>query len=238
MAKRLCLCFGLILCCIMVGSEIKPLPDQILLNTIQQLHGKVELVNYHYGSRVTDWMLAEQVDSFAWKLANDLNCLSVQKRQDHFGVHYQAERKDANWTTRLHVLNDQPHHALAKPYVSIQIRGSDTDVSSSVYRRLKHLLVKYHFPPNIHFTLQGRIPSIQGSIRQVIAQAFQLLHAKEVEGIYTEQFISSSAISRILPDRGLKTQHGKMNVQAALKMNREKNQFLFTIGSPIITIEY
>mgnify|MGYP001175240444 CR=1 FL=1 len=229
---------GLILSIILMGSQTKPFPDQLLFQTIQQLNGKVELVNYHFGSRVTDWMSTAQMDSFVQQLANELNCLSIQKRQQLSGVYYQAERRDQAFITRLQVLNDQPDQPLVKPYVSIQIRGSGSDPTQSVYQQLSKFLLKHHFSPNIHFTLQGSIPTAQGSKAQLIARAFQFLHAKEIEGINTKQLISSSAMSDLLPDYGLKTQNGKMNVQAAAKINRKKNQFLFTIGSPIITIEY
>jgi len=239
--RRIYLCLGLIFSFILMGSQAKPfpLPDQILVQTVQQLNGKVELVNYHVGRRTIDWMSTDQIDFYVQQLAKDLHCLSVQKREDATGVHYQAERTGAAFTTRLYVLNDQPQRKLARPYVSIQIRSFGTwEPTRSVYRQLNKLLLKHHLPPNIHFTLQGRIPAVKGSVQQLIAKTFQLLQAREIEGIVTERFVSSSAISQILPAQGLMTPNGKMNVQAAAKIDQKNDQYLFTIGSPIITIEY
>ncbi len=229
-----------ILSLFMMGSQVQQQPDQILFQTVQKLGVKVDFVVYHYGSRASEWMPTNRMDQFVQQLAKDLECSSIKKQQDALGIHYQAENKEAHFTTKLHVLNDRPNHAWAKPYVSIQRIGSGEEKaqSNSIYQQWKRLLITHRFPPNIQFTIRGSRSDIQGSEKQLVTQALQLLQAKEIEGIHTDQFISSSANSSILPLQGIPTRNGLMNVQAAAKMDRKNHKQLFTIGSPIITIEY
>lgn len=241
MIKRICLLLGtMMLSLLLMGSQVKQQPDQILRETVQRLDVKVDFVVYHYGSRPSDWMPTSRMDQFVQQLAAGLKCSSIKKQQDDLGIHYRAEKKDASFITKLHVLNDQPNQIWSKPYVSIQMIGSGEtkDQSSSIYQQWERLLITNRFPLNIHFSIKGSMPADQGSAKQLITRAFQLLQAEEIEGMHAEDFVSSSAHSAILPLEGLHTGKGKMNVQAAAKFDRKNHKLLFTIGSPIITIEY
>lgn len=240
MNKGMVLLFGMLLSLFLMGSQINPQPDEVLFKTVKKLNVEVHFIVYHYGGRSSKWMLTSKVNSFVQQLAKNFNCSSIRKYRDDNGIHYQAEKKEANSFTKLHVLNDRPNQIWSKPFVSIQLIRSnpENDRANFVYQQWRKRLTDQWLSPNVHFTIQGSRPLKQGTEKDIIVQAFQLLKAKQIEGIHTKRLISLSANSTILPLEGLQTKNGRMNVQVAAKVDRKQDRLLFTIGSPIITIEY
>src|SRR5690606_4789664 len=116
-----------------------------------------------------------------------------------------------------------------KPFVSIQMVQSKPgdDRASLVYQQWRKLLTDHWLSPDVHFTIQGSRPLKQGTEKEIVAQAFQLLKAKEGEGIHTKRLISRSANSAILPLEGLQTKNGRMNVQVAARVDRKQDKLLF-----------
>lgn len=230
---------GLFLSFLLMGSQAQPQPDQILLETAKKLGIGVNTIVYHHGGRTSSWIPTSQVDLLVSQIANELHLSPIKKQKDGRRLYYRAHKKQPNLITELHVVNDQFTEIWSKPYISIQMikDGESTGQTFPVYQRLKQILIKYRVSPKIHCTIRGSKPYRNEPLTHPVDQMFQILQAKEVEAIQTEQMVSISALSSKLP-KGLNTRGGLMNVQAATKVDRITNQLLFTIGSPIITIEY
>lgn len=223
----------------LVGSQMKPEPEEILLNTIQEMGVEPELVVLHHGSRV-EQMSSKQLDSFVIQLMNSLQLKNEKKETNRDGIKYIATGKiGRNINIDLNVINDEPTNTWIKPYISVQLKGrGKLDSEWAEARNLVvHALRSNEIIPKFHISFQGAMKNSSSGLEQPIVQALEKLHAREVESMRTSHTLSISAYSPRLPDR-LKTGGGWMNVQVASRMSHDNQRLIFTIGTPIITIEY
>lgn len=231
------LLLSIFLSMILMGSQAKSQTDQLLWDTMYRLGVKVDRVVYHHGGRFSHQVSVSQLDQRVQQIAHAFSLSSVTKRTEVDGVRYQAMDRKSNMITKLIVVNDQPNQAWSKPYISIQIAHDGKDFDRSIYQRLVQVLTHYQIHPQIDCSMQGSKPYRQEPLTTFVSQAFLHLQAHEVEAIRTKQVISVSAWSPRISG-GLRTQGGQMNLQVATKIDEQTNRLLFTIGSPIITIEY
>lgn len=230
----------LLLSCCLVGSQMKPEPEAILLNTIQQMGIEPNITVLHHGSRIEQRLSSKQLDSFVIQLVNSLQLDNVEKESNQDGIKYIATGKiGRNINIDLHVINDEPTSTWVKPYISIQLKGrGKLDSEWTLARNLVvHALQSNGLIPKLHISFQGSMTNSSSRLEQPIVQALEKLQAKEIESMRTSHTVSISAYSPLLPDR-LKTGGGWMNVQIAARLSHDNQRLIFTIGTPIITIEY
>lgn len=229
---------GLLSSLLLIGSQGKPENDQVLWETAKKLGIQVNQIVYHHGSRMQEAVKWNQVDQLVRQMAYDLKLSSIQKHESADGIRYQAQKKVGHLTTQLTVVNDQPKQKWCKPYISIQmlLEGAP-HLEPSVHHQLKSFLARYQIHPQLDYSLQGSKSVQHEPKEQLIRETFSHLQAKEVEAVRTTQVVSVSAWSPMLSG-SIKTHGGLMNLQVATRINEEAKQLLFTIGSPIITIEY
>lgn len=238
MKKWTYLFLGLLSSFILIGSQVKPESDQILWETAKKLGIQVNQIVYHHGSRMQEPVEFSQVDQLVSQMANDLKLPSVQKQESSDGVRYQSQNKVGSLTTQLTVVNDQPRKKWCKPYISMQmVLEGDSRLEPSIHHHLNRFFAQYRITPQLDYSLQGSKSFQHEPKEQLIQETFAHLQAKEVEAVRTRQVVSVSAWSPMLSG-SIKTHGGLMNLQVATRINEETQQLLFTIGSPIITIEY
>lgn len=237
MRKGTYLFLGIFLSMILMGSQAKSQTDQLLWDTMNRLEVNVDRVVYHHGGRFPHRVLSSQLEPLVRQIAHALSLSSFTKRTEKDGVRYEAMNRKSKMTTKLTVVNDRPNQAWSKPYISIQIAHEAEDIDRSTYQRLVQVLQRYQITPQIDCSMQGSRPYRQEPMTMFVSQALSHLQAHEIEAIRTEQMISVSAWSPRISG-GIQTRGGQMNLQIATKLDEQTNRLLFTIGSPIITIEY
>jgi hypothetical protein len=229
-----------ILSLLLTGSDLKPTTEHILLQVFQSIGVKPEYFVLHHGGRTSTRINRGQADAFVHQLADQLNFKSVSKEVRADGIRYSATGQiGRNITAELNVINDEPEKQWMQPYISIRVKGRGKPGRELEQARslLAVTLQSNAIIPHFHFSIQGTISSAPSRLEQPIVQAFQKLHAKEVESMLTTHTASISAYSPMLPG-GLKTKGGWMNLQAAARVNHDTRRLIFTLGTPIITIEY
>jgi hypothetical protein len=173
-------------------------------------------------------------------MQHSLKLSSISKQEDIQGIHYTLKGNfGRNLFIELNVINDEPSKKAVQPYISIKIsgRGKPNGELAKARNRLTQVLQANKIIPHFHFSIQGSIPMKSSRLDHPIVQAFEKLHAKEVESMRTSHTVSLSAYSPLI-EESLKTEGGLMNIQAATRVNHEKQRLMFTLGTPIITIEY
>ncbi|TCS95610.1 YwmB family TATA-box binding protein [Hazenella coriacea] len=224
----------------LVGSQMKLEPEEILLNTIREMGVQPEIAVLHHGSRVEQGLSSKQLDSFVVQLMNSLQLKNKKKETNRDGIKYIATGKiGRNINIDLHVINDEPTSTWMKPYISIQLKSRGQTDSEWLRARniIVHALQSNGLIPKLHISFQGSMKNMSSRLEQPIVQALKKLHATEIESMRTSHTVSISAYSPQLPDR-LKTGGGWMNVQVASRWSHDNQRLIFTIGTPIITIEY
>ena len=237
MFKWTYLFIGLLFSLILIGSGTKPSTDQLLWETMKRLEMRVERIVYHHGERISHRILTNQLDSLVEKMATDLRLGAPTKQIHSDGIRYEANGKHENIVTNLTVVNDQFMQTWSKPYISIRIMQSEQKIDRSIYQHLTQVLARYQLTPNINCSIQGSKKYQQESLENLLTDIFSYLHASEVEAVRTKQMMSISGWSPRLSG-SLTTKGGQMNLQVATRLDEQTNRLLFTIGSPIITIEY
>lgn len=237
MFKWTYLFIGLFFSLILMGSEAKPSTDQLLWETMNKLEMRVERTVYHHGERISYLILTNQLDQLVEKMASDLRLGVPTKQVNRDGIRYEASGTHGNVTTDLTVVNDQFMKTWSKPFISIRIMQRGQKYEQSIYQRFAQFLARYQLKPNIDCSMQGSKPYQDERFEHLLTKTFRYLHASEVEAARTKQMMSISGWSPRLSG-SLQTRGGQMNLQVATRLDEQTNRLLFTIGSPIITIEY
>lgn len=97
------------------------------------------------------------------------------------------------------------------------------------------ILLDYNINAHTDFSFQGS--SRVGANSAIVRVIEKNLSAKKIESLNSASTTSISAYSPYL-DEGFKITKGNMNLQIASRMNYATNTLIFTLGSPVITIEY
>ncbi|SEM79415.1 YwmB family TATA-box binding protein [Lihuaxuella thermophila] len=229
-----------ILSLLLTGSNLMPTTEHRLIQVFDSMGVKPEYFVLHHGGRTPERISRNRADAFVHQLADQLHLKSVRKEVRADGIRYSATGQiGRNITAELNVINDEPERQWIQPYISVQVKGRGKPGRELERTRnlLAHTLQSNAMIPHFHFSIQGSISSPPSRLEQPIVQAFQKLHAKEVESMRTTHTASISAYSPMLPG-GLKTKGGWMNLQAAARVNHDAHRLIFTLGTPIITIEY
>lgn len=230
----------IILTLFLVGSQMELQTEQLLLQTFQSVGAEPEHYVLHHGSRTTQLLARNQLDGWVKRIEESLHTTSSRKQKEPDGVRYTALGKiGRNLKVEINVINDEPQKEWSHPYVSIQVtgRGKPGLEWTLARKRVADILYSNGMSPHFHYSIQGSQPFPSSRLEQPIVQALEKLQAKEVESMRTNHTISISAYSPLLPN-GLKTGGGLMNIQAATRVNHDTNRLIFTLGTPIITIEY
>ncbi len=229
-----------VLSLLLTGSGLEPTTEHILFQVFDSMGVKPENFALHHGGRTHTRIYRGQADAFVHQLADQLNLKSVRKEIRADGIRYSsAGQIGRNITAELNVINDEPDRQWIRPYISIHVkgRGKPGREWEQTRSRLADILKANAIIPYFHFSIQGSISPPPSRLEQPIVQALQKLHAKEVESMLTTHTASISAYSPVLPGE-LKTRGGRMNLQVAARVNHDTRRLIFTLGTPIITIEY
>ncbi|MBA4495975.1 YwmB family TATA-box binding protein [Paenactinomyces guangxiensis] len=223
----------------LAGSHTDPSAESVLLRVFQSVGADPEQYVLHHGSRISKPVARAQMNTFVKRLQTSLQLMPVNRQVNKNAIQYTTSgRIGRNLTAELNVINDEPLRTWSQPYISIQVRGRGIPGQelARVRKQLVNVLHSNGIIPHFHFTIQGSQP-LRSGLEQPIVQALKKLQASEVESMRTSHTVSISAHTPMLPG-GLKTGGGLMNIQAAARVNHDTHRLIFTLGTPIITIEY
>lgn len=223
-----------------IGSQEQPQPEGHLLKAFKKVGVEPERYVLHYGNRMHRAMSPEEIEEWTRALGRSLNTGPVEINDELDGIKFSAEGAiERNILVKMVVINDEPSKAQIHPYLSIQLAGNGNNRESFQAARdqVTRVLLNYEITPIYHYSVQGSRPVKNEHEEHLLAEIFQQLRAEEVEAMRTDHTISISALSPLLP-AGIKTRGGMMNMQAAVRMNRDAHRMVVTLGTPIITIEY
>lgn len=107
------------------------------------------------------------------------------------------------------------------------------------YAYLKNALENASVTPKIKVNIQGALDQklSHSSQKQKIMDMFNSLGAYVSEGLNEKEVISLSVFSKKLSN-SIKSEEYQMNVQIASRFDPLDGKTTFTIGTPLITIEY
>lgn len=223
-----------------IGSQEQPQPEGHLLETFKKVGVEPERYVLHYGSRIHRAMSQKEIEEWTQELSRLLDIGPVEINDELDGIKFSAEGAvERNILVKLVVINDEPSKAQIHPYLSIQLvgKGNHQENWQAARDQVTRVLLDHGITPFYHFSVQGSRPVKTEQEEHLLSEIFRLLKAKEVEAMRTDHTISISALSPLLP-AGIKTKGGMMNMQAAIRMNRDAHRMVITLGTPIITIEY
>ncbi|WP_169713646.1 YwmB family TATA-box binding protein [Paludifilum halophilum] len=233
-----------ILTTFLVGSSPMTREERIIVRALEEAGAKPSLYMWHHGGRTKDFYPRESVSTWVDALTDDLDIESARRVTEADGQRWTAS---GVWKRNIHielnVINDRPRERFVQPYISIRLMGRGLS-DAHLFRARNHLirvLQQHHLEPRTHFSVQGTIqpPTRRESLRKekIIARVLMRLGADEVESMKSERTTSVSAYTPLF-NGGLETRGGTMNIQAAVKTGTDEKSVIFTLGTPIITIEY
>lgn len=233
------ICLGCIFSLGLVSSADTPPVDQTMLTVLQKLQITPQQYMLHHGGRTEKLWHRDEMDQLANALARSFHLNHPQKMLDTRSIEYKAT---GSWKRKLlisiRVVNMKPEQTWSQPYISIRLSG-DGKPGIHFYQareQLKTVLKDVNVSANLDFAIQGTKPAILDG-KLYVKSALRQLHATEVEAVQDYPLISQSAYSPLMEQK-LRTRGGWMNVQVAARIDRTHQQMIFTLGSPIITIEY
>lgn len=196
-----------------------------LVHAFQKLHIAPTLYVLHYGSEL------QGIDQ-----QQGLNVMHSLQKYFHLPLKkedgaYIVKGRFRSFDVKGTLLNNKE-----QPYLSLQVstQGAFNKEILNIKKQLGNLLRINKQEPHFHFSIQGQKQDHHPD--KLLKDALYILHAKEVESL-KGQTVSVSAYSSLLGET-IKTAGGPMNVQIALRAAQGKNQWMVTMGTPIITIEY
>ncbi|KAB2336532.1 YwmB family TATA-box binding protein [Cytobacillus depressus] len=134
-----------------------------------------------------------------------------------------------------------PTKQQVQTYVIYEVKGNGW--KSELEKDLNHLLVSrtsdiFHKNSTIFSCLKGEFnDKIEESLSEEISHLLAVFHAKEVEGLKEQNFISTSAYSTMF-DNPVETNGKDMNLQIGIRNQGLGEKTTLVVGTPIITIEY
>ncbi|MBD1372166.1 YwmB family TATA-box binding protein [Hazenella sp. IB182357] len=217
--------------------------EQQLVHLFSEMNVQTDQFILHHSSRTSRTIQSEDMDAFVSKWIHDLGLRTVKKTNEKDGIRYVSERDfGSDFRLKCVIVNDKPNENVNYPYLSIQLigKGKPTKHVMSIRGHIEDVIQSYGMIPTFRFTLQGgkTLSNIEReSLEAPIKAIMKRLEAQEVESMRTNQTVSVSMFSPHFSET-LRTRGGLMNLQVATRVNRDTNQMMITIGSPIITIEY
>lgn len=216
------------------GNEV-PLRLQ---EVVQATDIKPNLYVVHHSGRIGRLLSPSQVEQNMRQWVNGLSLDKQQTHRDQDGIRYEATGMWGNLAVSLSMIIDEPMATRSDPYLAIQVtgKGKPTAVWSQAAEKIHKFLHGQGIPTHFHYSIQGtmdRATDTSAIAHHIIKQ----LHAKEIEGIQTDQTVSLSAYSPLFSEQ-IQTMGGAMNLQVATHRNQADGKLVVTIGSPIITVEY
>jgi hypothetical protein len=209
-----------------------------LQEVAQTMKIKPTLYVVHHSGRVGRMLSPSQVEQNMRQWMNELSLDKQQTHRDQDGIRYEATGMWGNLDVSLSMIIDEPKATQSDPYLAIQVtgKGMPTVAWSQAADNIHKFLHEQRIPTHFHYSIQGtldRVTDTSAIAHHIIKQ----LHAKEIEGIQTDQTVSLSAYSPLFSEQ-IQTMGGAMNLQVATHRNQTDGKLIVTIGSPIITVEY
>lgn len=233
---KILLGFIFILC--LVGSESAPPMEQLMLSVFRQLQIRPHVYVLHHGGRTEKSFQYKEIAPLAKYFTHVLRLPSPQERRGQRHISYSSSGVcQQKWDCSIQVINFEPHHTWVQPFISIRIKGEGLPEKRFFHLRqlVQQALVDVNVQPRFDFSIQGKTANKDGA--RLLQKALSTLHASPVEAIRQQPFISISAFTPLVTER-LRTLGGWMNVQTAARIERTTGMLVFTLGSPIITMEY
>lgn len=223
---------------LMGSSQAGTMVPQKLLSAAYKM--EIEPTSYvvHHSGRTGHLLSSSQAEQNMRQWVNELSLDKIQKRTDQDGIRYDASGKWGNLEVSFYMIMDQPEINASEPYIAMQVtgHGQPKDDWPKAAERIQKFLFKQRIPTHLHYSIQGNLEHSTDTIK-VAHNVVKQFHAKEIEGMETDQTVSISAYSSVFSE-SVQTKGGKMNLQVAAHRDVKDGKLIVTIGSPIITVEY
>ncbi|MXQ52868.1 YwmB family TATA-box binding protein [Shimazuella alba] len=223
---------------LMGSSQVESVVPQRLLTVVNDMEINPTTYVVHHSGRTRNLFTPSQAEQKMRQWVNELSLAKMEKKMDQDGIRYDASGKWGNLEVSFYMIIDQPNAKVSEPYVAIQVTGHGRpkgDWPKSA-ERIQKFLYQQEIPTHLHYSIQGNIEHSTDTLK-IAHNIVKQLHAKEIEGMETDQTVSISAYSPMFSE-SIQTRGGTMNLQVATHRDMRSGKLVVTIGSPIITVEY
>ncbi|WP_188453321.1 YwmB family TATA-box binding protein [Virgibacillus oceani] len=218
----------------------------LLMCTLSEANVKNEKVILKFSGLVNTYEDISQIHSFKVELERAFSTnLSLTTQQDEKElIKYQGQKVVSSLpnskikVAQASVLKKNGNYQVYL-IVSLLSYSIDQNGFSQNYDYLKNALENASVTPNIKVNIQGSVNQklTHSGQKQKIMDMFNSLGASVSEGLNEKEVISLSGYSKKLSN-SIKSDKYNMNIQIASRFDPLDGITTFTIGTPLITIEY
>lgn len=217
---------------------------QLLIQAFSESNIDIEKLALNYSDRVITYKDSTDIDSLRKELEKafsiELKLISKNKELVKYqGVKSVPSLNDAVMKVGLaSTLND---NGVYDVYLIVNLLNGVTQPYnfSQYYAYLKQSLEYVNITPVININIQGSLDqkTTFKTRKEVVMNLFKNLSASVSESLIEEEVISLTGFSEKL-NSSLNSNNNQINIQIASRFNLLDSKTTFTIGTPIITIEY
>ena len=225
------------------ASSYEPLQAAMLATGARveewNLHGWVKLPN----AQLTD----EQLEQIVKETIKELGVNNApyqfihQQRKKHHSVQAEMVSPSLHILIAAQVISPSPVAGQSEGYLVINMEGKEDETISikHMQEKIAYITKKNGHSPQISTCLIGWLDGKlrDGEWRDCLQNAFEITHAKNIEQIRAEHFVSYTGFT---PDIAEWIQIGDqvINFNMAMHYSQYDDRTYITIGSPVITREY
>ncbi|MCS1352265.1 YwmB family TATA-box binding protein [Mechercharimyces sp. CAU 1602] len=224
----------------LIGSTAAPSEVEALIHVFEDMNVTPEKVVIHHGSKLAAPIEKQNAEQLAINICDSLDIPNPKLYANRHGSKWSSSAKrEEQSELEFHLFILEEEGKWVRPYISLQSQGEmkTTAAIRSMRQEVESALRKAGIEPSIHLSMQGRGAISKLKTDKVVEQMLSQLDAVEIEAMRTEETTSISAYSPFFQEE-LLTDGRRMNVQAAARIDPNHQRMVYTIGTPIITIEY
>jgi hypothetical protein len=227
------------------ASDIKD-DGRLLIRTLDEEKVDIEKIVLNYSGLVNTYKDSLKIHSFKGQLeeAFSMNLTMTSQSGNKELIKYQGEKVVSsltNTTIQVALVGVLTEKGTYDVYLKISVVNNSNEKAnySESYSYLKNSLEKTSTIPRIKINIQGSIDQklSHNSQEQVIMDMFKDLKGFVTEGLNEKEVISLTGFSKKF-SYSYRSNKNPINVQIASRFDPLENKTVFTIGTPVITIEY
>ncbi|ASK61314.1 hypothetical protein CFK37_03530 [Virgibacillus phasianinus] len=218
----------------------------LLMSTFSEANIETGEVILNYGGVVKSYKDPGNLDSYKKELGQQLsiNLKLITEPGQKDLIKYQGHKNissTSNTILRVALAGVLHENGTYRAHLMVSLKGNvanEEDFLKS-YAYLKQILEGVSVVPKINVNIQGTVDrKLNHTVQQqMIMNMFDNLEATYSEGLNEEEIISLTGFSKKLSYL-VETKNNHINVQIASRFDATEGKTIFTIGTPVITMEY
>ncbi len=203
------------------------------------LHGWVKLPN----GQLTDDELEHIVQETITQLGTDTSQYQFihQQRKKHHSIQAEMVSPRLRIVVLAQVISPSSAAGQSEGYLVINMEGKEDEIIGikDMQEKIMYITKKNGHSPQISTCLIGWLDGKlrDGEWQDYLQNAFEIIHAKSIDQITTEHFVSYTGFTPEIAE-GIQIGDQTINFNMAMHYSQYDDRTYIIIGSPIITREY